>query len=171
VDLQTYQTADPEGAYSWMATVSPGQDPKQYVVSTVVFYNRDLTPQRELSCGISLLGGGDVTLYVPSPPPAGYDADAVRTKVMELKQGDWILLRGVKVPPVVPSAVYAFKWYRVAALGDFVSTSPQYPGGSRLVTLAGPDWDASFRPPTGAIEAGLFDRIVGVYTQTVEVDR
>jgi len=171
-DLLTYQTADPEGAYSWMATVMPdlsesglGVAHRKYVVSTVVFYNRDLTPQRELSCAVNPSGvvgvqpgGGDFTLSVPLATD-----EATRTKLMELKQGDWILLRGMKPGPPV---VYAFKWYRVAALGEFVSTSPLYPGGSRLVTLAGPDWDTSF-----TTEAGLLDRIVGVYTQTVEVDR
>ena len=88
---------------------------------------------------------------------------------MELRQGDWILLRGI-TPFPVPSGVqpvHAFKWYRVAALGDFVPAA-----GSRLVTLAGPDWDPRFLPANGGMtEAGLFDRIVGVYTQTVEVDR
>jgi len=171
-DLQTYQTADPEGAYSWLATVMPdlsesGLGPlhRKYVVSTVVFYNRDLTLQRELSCGVSPSGvpgvqpgGGDFTLSVPLATD-----EATRTKLMELKQGDWILLRGMKPGPPV---VYAFKWYRVAALGEFVPTSPLYLAGSRLVTLAGPDWDTSF-----TTEAGLFDRVVGVYTQTVEVDR
>jgi len=171
-DLQTYQTADPEGAYSWMATVMPdlsesGLGPlhRRYVVSTVVFYNRDLTLQRELSCAVIPSGvpgvqpgGGDFTLSVPLATD-----EATRTKLMELKQGDWILLRGMKPGPPV---VYAFKWYRVAALGEFVPSSPLYPAGSRLVTLAGPDWDTSF-----TTEAGLFDRVVGVYTQTVEVDR
>jgi hypothetical protein len=167
------QVAEAEGAYSWMATVMPDQSEsglgllhRKYVVSTVVFYNRDLTLQRELSCGVTPSvvggvqpGGGDFTLFVSASP----DSDAVREKLMGLKQGDWILLRGMKPGPPV---VYAFKWYRVAALGEFAPAS-----GSRLVTLAGPDWDTSFGPPTGAIEAGLFDRVVGVYTQTVEVDR
>jgi hypothetical protein len=168
------QVAEAEGAYSWMATVMPdlsesGLGPlhRKYVVSTVVFYNRDLTPQRELSCGVNALGGSEFTLYVPSPPPPGYDTDAVREKLMGLKQGDWILLRGRNA-----SNVYSFKWYRVAALGDFDPIAQPGQNGRRLVTLAGPDWDPSFLPANGGTtEAGLFDRVVGVYTQTVEVDR
>jgi hypothetical protein len=167
-DLQTYQTADPEGAYSWIATVSPGPDAKQSTVSVVVFYNRDPAPDRELSCGVTpsvaggvQLGGGDFTLFVPTAGvPATYDAAAVREKLMALKPGDWILLRGVR-PMASGGTQYEFKWYRVAALGDFDPAN-----SSRMVTLAGPDWDTSF-----ATEAGLFERIVGVYTQTVELDR
>ena len=179
------QVADPEGAYSWMATVCPvlnefGLWPsqrKQYSVSVIVFYNRNMSADRELACGIIPLGGSDGWLFVP----AGLaQADSVREKLMELKQSDWILLRGLKyaqMAPRSPRSVYAFKWYRVAALGDFVSAT-QVPGtvtacnGCRLVTLAGPDWDPSFLPAnSGSTEVGLFDRIVGVYTQTVELDR
>jgi hypothetical protein len=172
--LNPIATADPEGAYSWLATVSPSPDPTQCTVSVVVFWNRSLTLDRELACAVEgfALGSGDVVLYVPvSGVPPGYDSAGVRDKLMALKQGDWVLFRGVKLPPVVPAPVYAFKWYRVAALGDFtaVGTTPATGtpcNGYRLATLAGPDWDISFTP-----EVGLFDNVVGVYTETVQVGR
>jgi hypothetical protein len=169
----TELTADPEGAYSWLATVCPTSDPTQFTVSIVVFYNRSVTVDQELACGINLFGGGDGTLYVPtSGTPPGYDPAAVRERIMALRPGDWILLRGVNAT----ATVYGFKWYRVAALGDFVAVPTATANGSRLVTLAGPDWDPSFVPPptgTGMTEVGLFDnhQVVGVYTETVQVGR
>jgi hypothetical protein len=184
------QIAEAEGAYSWLATVSPTSQPGECSVSVVVFYNRALTVDKELACGISLLGGGDVKLGIPASAPAGWVAPsgysdwptfsgAVREKLMALKSGEWILLRGLKVLPTTPpTTVYAFKWYRVAALGDFNPAVDATTGftGERLATLAGPDWDPSFQPPTGTIEVGLFGSVeggsvVGVYTETVEMAR
>jgi len=175
------QVADAEGLYSWMATVMPAPDRRQYTVSTVVFYDRDvrlksddLTPESvfksELSCGIQFLGPGDAWLYVPTNLPSTWDAtltSAVRERLMELKQGNWVLLRGGN-----PGPGGTFKWYRVAALGDFDPTRDATNGydGRRLVTLAGPDWDTNVNPSAGT-EVGLFRGIVGVFTQTVELDR
>ncbi len=113
-DVASYATADPEGAYSWMATVCPCADATKCTVSVVVFFNRSLTSDRELSCGLWALGGSDFWLYVPASPPAGYNSAAVREKLMALKPGDWVLLRGRTA-----GRALGFKWYRVGALGDF----------------------------------------------------
>ena len=110
----TCATADPEGAYSWMATVCPATDPGKCTVSVVVFYNRSLPPDRELACAIEgfAFGSGDVVLYVPTAGlPSNYSSTAVREKLMALRQGDWILLRGMRTSGTV--ITYAFKWCRV----------------------------------------------------------
>ncbi len=151
------EAAEAEGNYSWLATVTPAiaesglaGPRRQFTVSVVVFFQRDSDPLGERTCTIAsvgmLLGGGDVKLDGPA--------------AQELRQGEWILLRGLG-----SGSVPTFKWYRVVSAAEYDPSS----GGSRLVTLAGPDWNPGLNGPSA--EAGLFRGAVGVYTQTVEVDR
>jgi hypothetical protein len=73
-----------------------------------------------------------------------------------------------------PTGMPTFKWYRVVA----VDTDQ---GTNSLVTLAGPDWDASsptaqrstgnpVAPYNGVTSAILMHNVIGVYTETIEVD-
>ncbi|MGQ9576007.1 MAG: type IV pilus modification PilV family protein [Thermoguttaceae bacterium] len=175
--LGAVEMPEAEGNYSWMATVVPsrselGTNPKMYTVSVAVFYQRPPDAASELTCGIQFFSGGvqfgsgDAWLYVPAGLPDP-ERTAVRERLMELRRGEWVLLRGEMgtTPPIQD-----FKWYRMAALGDFEPGSGTFAEGApacdgrRLVTLAGPDW-----LPIGNTEVGLLPRVVGVYTQTVEV--
>lgn len=159
-------TAVRENKYSWMMTVVPAESEydasadgrKLYTLSAVVFYARQLTADGEGTCDVDraslgpLIGGGDVVLV---------GADAV-----EVKTGEWILLRGVKGLGRRP--MYQFKWYRVIAADEFNPTAFNGRGGRRL-TLAGPDWTdiASCQ----VLQAGVLPGAIGVYTETVELER
>ena len=150
-------TAVRENKYSWMMTVTPADNEyglhastrKLYTLSVVVFYSRLLTPEGELSCNVaapgSLIGGGDVLLG---------GANAV-----EVKPREWILLRGMNPN----TGRLAFKWYRVIAADEFDPVT-----STRRVTLAGPDWtDIN----NYQLQAGIFPGAIGVYTETVELER
>ena len=192
-------TAQADGNYSWMATVTPvidgqagdfpddGVDPNDpaerlrytyvdnishYVVSVVVFYNRnfecpaDLSdpeyPPQERSLQVFFpgdgYGGGDVLLI----------ADSSSLPWLEVKKNDWLMLRGLELVGPIDMAVTearlqpywrtVAKWYRVVAVdeivdGDDSTTDPIQSGSTgRYVTLSGPDWrvdtdgDGQFEP-------------------------
>ena len=181
-----------------------------YEVSVVVFYKRnfecprriddpDNPPQERSVCAVMVGGGfsgGDVHLIVDPPPstlpPQAWDG------WLNIKKGDWLMLRGLDGTPPWPiidpldHRRVVVKWYRVVAVGDEVNDVTEYPGTrldlspslrGRYVTLAGADWsadtdrDGAFNPVPPAsstasfdwVEATLVDNVVGVYTSTIIV--
>jgi hypothetical protein len=186
----------PEGYYSWLATVCPAvteagtpvADRSLYEVSVVVFYQRDFTPPSvaaatgvlkpgERLVGVTLLGGGwgggDVRLSADSVGSA-----ARQPEYLDVRENDWILLAGNA------AARRMFRWYRVTAVtGDVALLDPsQSPSSSnpwtRLVTLSGPDWPAGLGidtdgdgvanlPPQGVLLTG----VVGVTSRVMQLDQ
>ncbi len=157
-----------EGNYSWMAMVAPAErDVHQWLqagsggvfrasrvtVSAIVFYKRNLVAaQAERVANVTDayglgLGGGDVRLT------AGNVDD-----FKGLRRNHWILLCGQTGNMSWPNV---FKWYRVVAVGQDNPNS-----ASRDVTLAGSDWLWS----TTNVQAVLIEGVVGVYTETVELN-
>lgn len=156
--------AENEGNYSWMATVTPATTEsgdvrlakKTFSVSIVVFHKREFDAntsdtRNELATGVLfsspvLLGGGDIVV-------TGAVAEDVQV-------GQWILLCGQ-----APAMVGTYKWYRVIAVGDYDVAS-----GQRLVSLVGPDWDGMLNPQATTL-AALIPGVVGVYTETIELEQ
>ncbi len=163
-----------ESKYSWMMTIAPADNEyganagtrKLYTLSAVVFYSRLLTADGERTCLVDsgslgpLVGGGDVVLV-------GADA-------LEARAGQWILLRGSKqvtrINPTTgrpePAVAYAFRWYRVIAADEFNPST-----NKRRLTLAGPDWTDINSWAGNRLWAGIFPGAIGVYTETVELER
>ncbi len=182
-----------DGNYSWLATVVPANTEyfeatttrttarKFYNVSVVVFYNRQPGDAQELTCAVTpqgnLVGGGEVILGDlslsspnPSPPPGN---------AAEVRSGEWILLRGrrqrQRIDPSTNTLAlhneYDFKWYKVIATDEMNPAT-----NTRRVTLAGPDWALAEPASTGAttawtVCAGVFPGAIGVYTETMELER
>ena len=139
------------------------------------------------------IAGGDVTLFVP-------DGDGARpTGYLNVKKNQWIMLKGLDRArevngggTVVPTRQTVCKWYRIVSVDDveygvefrnpedLFGTPLQ--GRSRMVTLAGPDWQVdttyntatSNTPPfdsaTDIAEAAIVDDVVGVYTTIIDVN-
>lgn len=195
-----------EGKCSWMATVVPlpgladltsattpshptafpafnAANKRLFEVSVVVFYNttsRDYSspattdpdkPAERTAVATLLsngLGGGDVQLKVAAATSSSY---------LDVKQGDWLMLCGRQAQ----SGVYirnVHKWYRIAAVDDAVAPdlADSSRPWSRLVTLAGPDWDPAWcldLDGDGVIDdaqAVLVENVSGVYTEVMELD-
>lgn len=178
-----------EGRFTWMATVCPAaaqeaiinntpvlpMNRKQaYLVSVVVFDRRsfdppgpssdpNVPPAERWADVVDFpgggLGGGDVVLEANDPA------------WLALREGEWLMLAGLeRVPsPPAPQPYYrrVYRWYRILALGDIESNPPP---PQRQVTLAGPDWIAAWTV-NGRAKAALFNGVVGVYTETIEVER
>ncbi len=156
------------GDYSWLATIVPSSaspmsvattpvfDSKSVVVTVVVFYKRYLLlqgatgtsapPERMVNlspaAGSTGLGGGDVLLSCPA---------ALTSDYIKVRPNQWILLSQT------PNAGQAglWRWYRVVATSDPTSNGTTW---SRLVTLAGPDWN-----PAITAYASIFDGAIGAY--------
>ncbi|MCR4414741.1 MAG: hypothetical protein NUV77_20180, partial [Thermoguttaceae bacterium] len=110
-------------------------------------------------------GGGDVVLECDTSVPGANDPSWLR-----LRQGEWLMLAGLEAVPGPPNppAYYrkVFRWYRIVSVGEPDSANPL----RRQVTLAGPDWMMNWNVG-GQAKAALFTGVVGVYTETVEVER
>ena len=180
-----------EGRFTWLATVCPAaaqeaiinntpvlpMNRKQaYRVSVVVFDRRSFDPPgpsgdpneppAERWADVVAfpgggIGGGDVLLQANDPA------------WLALREGQWLMLAGLElvVPsPPAPQAYYrkVYRWYRILAAGDIESNPPNPP--QRQVTLAGPDWMMNWNV-NGQAKAALFNGVIGVYTETVEVER
>jgi len=169
--------AESEGAYSWMATISPHYwvisgvatptaDQLLYNISIVVFYRRnfnmpdpnDAAPSERVATVDSMnslrvgVGGGRVRLNV-----AQRSTDNQRW--LDLDHGQWIMLAGRTSGWPVMSI---FRWYRVASAGETSLSGGYY---RRYVTLEGPDWPSSAVSQTRAV---ILNGVVGVYTVPLE---
>ncbi len=179
-----------EGRFSWMATVCPEAAQEAIInntpvlplprkqafrVSVVVWDRRSFEPPgpsgdpneppAERWADVVAfpgggIGGGDVVLQAADPA------------WLAVREGQWLMLAGLQlVPsPPAPQPYYrkVYRWYRILAAGDIESNPPNPP--QRQVTLAGPDWMAVWNVNNQA-KAAVFSGVVGVYTQTIEVER
>jgi hypothetical protein len=75
---------------------------------------------------------------------------------VNVKENDWVMLSCQR------GGVSFCQWYRVISAGR---SSPTLPG-SDLLTLLGPDWDASLATTLVAI-----DSISGVYSTVMQLDQ
>jgi hypothetical protein len=167
------------GEYSWLTLITPARSERNafsdagqlYTVAVVVFHKRVLREPnpdgaesgervaivREAVMGTGM-GGGHLKLGPPAGVPQVY---------RPLGEGDWLLLcgqepaatRNGKSPPVP-----VFVWYKVTAAGRSDSVT-----GQQKVSVSGPDWPLAnaAQPP---LQAVLLDRVVGVYTTTLQLD-
>jgi prepilin-type N-terminal cleavage/methylation domain-containing protein len=178
----TALTLESEGAYSWMATLSPHYwyaqgasrnttptlDQLLYNVSIVVFYRRDFSlprledavpservanVDRNSMTSLSVgVGGGRILLYVARRSPDNQ-------RWLDLEPGQWIMLAGrTSTQPVMT----LFRWYRVVSMGDTHTSGSYY---RRYVSLEGPDWPMSVMSQTRAV---IMTGVVGVYTMPLE---
>lgn len=161
-----------EGAFSWMATLSPvfPQTSPSYVLSIVVFHNRDLAAGQERVVQVRQpdasgqpftgVGGGDMQIAPRSSRP---NTDT------EIRKGQWVVL-------TPSSAVSYFRWYR-AIDADFEGDA----SGARYITLNGEDWPTNPQGPQWAFlnatqKAGfnaplciIPSNVVAVYSRTIQL--
>jgi hypothetical protein len=178
----TALTPESEGAYSWMATLTPHYwyataastnqtptlDQLLYNVSIVVFHRRNFnlpSVDEALPCErvvtvdngsmTSLgvgVGGGRILLYVARRTPDNQ-------RWLELENGQWIMLAGrTSSQPIMT----LFRWFRVVSAGEIHLSGSNY---RRYVTLEGPDWPARVMSQTRAV---IMSGVVGVYTMPLE---
>ena len=167
------RTGDPR--YSWMYTVVPLGN-AEYLVSTVVFRDRDLRiitqhsdldgpddrfPERMVQFawaggGPDAFGGGEATLlsYVTTDP-------ALAAIDLHVQVGDWIMVRGYRAPAGVP-LIPMFRWYRVRSVDDVIGTS-------RIVSLEGPDWRGVVGASVG-MTATLMPNIISVTERVIRLE-
>jgi hypothetical protein len=168
------RTRSARGRFSWIATIVPhekvGPNGDEYILSIVVFHNRDSTfamtpgadesanervvqipfdPSNSISGFISAgVGGGDVAI---APLPTALQP---AEKELEVRAGDWVMLSrrnpyfkrfGQNNNPIYGDAPHTHRWYRVvSADSEILQPGPPYaPAGSwvRFVTLDGPDFE------------------------------
>ncbi len=177
-----------EGEYSWMATMVPKRDQvgltsDQYILSIVVFHNRDpLMEMNQTNERVAYIrqadfhsdgfSGGDVTLhaYTRSPNP---------TNDLQARAGDWVLLSTLLAHPVRGPSPY-FRWYRVAQAGDVEDLSvTNMVNISREVTLEGPDWplaaiiphpNPTFENERDHTRVTLVSNVVAVYERSITIE-
>lgn len=164
-----------------------------YSVSVVVFYKRDLSPPplpgtppspddppAERVVEARILGGGEARLEAltrgdppPSSPPKFHPP-----QWLNVKKGEWLLLMA-NMPRtrrvLYPDDPWLFhpnvcQWYRIVSTGGDPEELPSKTlrkgePWTRFVTLAGPDW-----PGPALAQAALFTGVIGVYTETMELD-
>ncbi len=162
----------------------------RYTVSIVVFHKRDFQcpldmtdpsdPPQERTLQVMFpgdgFGGGDVLLYYDPAPAANPLGKSISW--LNVKKGDWIMLRGLElmgsieatIPALQPNRRVVAKWYQVVAVDEPVpwTSADAYvlasgaPVSSRYVTLSGPDWqvdkdgDGVFEPVDTAATGGGF---------------
>jgi hypothetical protein len=168
-----------EGAYSWMATVSPavaemGQatgGKTMFDVSVVVFCKRDLStplnPTDPEKSGERIIrvqfsgggqGGGSALLTQL--------ANDTHANTLDIRENDWILLGGREtLGPTQSRPVFA--WYRMTGVGE--QNSPN----QRAVTLVGSDWNPGWTVTLdGApcIQGVICTGVIGVYTKMLELN-
>jgi hypothetical protein len=168
---------DFEGAYSWLATVTPELDATAtvrdtYLLSIVIFNRRDatyamnlvstVTPANELVVSVAAFhssgyGGGDVTLQ------------SATKDELDLKPGNWVLLMGNLTTSVSGlSNIGVFRWYQVAA-ADLSPADDDSDGLYEMdVTLQGSDWPLALTT-ANTTQVGLFANVVGVYEKSIRL--
>lgn len=184
------------GDFSWFLTVTPLNDStdrvvsemRDFEVSTVVCYKRDLSfdetalvPKERnadvfgsLFMGISGAGASDIPLMCPG----GTTADPL--EYLDVKPGQWIMLVGRIRDDALNYIDHTNtfqegyrrigKWYRVLSVDD--AMTPNNPRPIRWVTVTGPEWRVG--PAFGEIQntqAILVDSVIGVFTETMTLDR
>lgn len=168
-DSDRPQSADPSGVpqaagkYTWLVTVTPAAaeadlgvaDKTLYSVSVAVCYGNRLVLDEQTG-----LPAGEHTAGVLKFLGNGYGGGGVQLNlVVDVKENEWIMLCGGS----------HCKWYRVVSAGEVEvdSDGNPTPGGTPVtaLSLVGPDWDTAI-----AATAVAIDRVVGVYTTTVELD-
>ncbi|TVS09420.1 MAG: prepilin-type N-terminal cleavage/methylation domain-containing protein [Planctomycetaceae bacterium] len=187
-----------DGAYTWMATLTPMQDAllpgntpaqntDQYLLSIVVFHQRDMSMR---------IGHLDTTYdpLIDGPENerlvevlnatwfegAGFGGGEVilQTRVnrpkedLTLRTGDWLML-SAKVPSPPGNPIHFFRWYRViAADAEIEDTGTGH--YRRNVSLQGSDWDrivmAMQQNPQIITQATLMNNVVAVYEKTVRLE-
>ncbi len=183
-----------EGNYSWMVMVTPSSGNENLcAVSVIVFYKRNFqvtstltnidsdNPKPSERVAVATFppgggyGGGDVELAIPSNVAANLPGTEDKGEYLDVKENDWLMLTNGKV----------FLWYRVVAVANELTTSTTSGRLVRHVTLAGPDWNCDTDPaktwcvnldnlPNATTlndaQAVICDEVVGVYTQTIDLD-
>ncbi len=152
-----------KGSYSWMVMVSPDGS-----VSVIVFNKRDYqtpdltdigpeNPKPSERVAVAEFTGSfaiDCSLSMPLEPSAARLGTGIN-EYLSTRENDWIMLtNGTDC-----------KWYRV------VNVANELDNGSRLVTLAGPDWvydklDLNGNGNPNEVQAVICTGVVGVYTQS-----
>lgn len=180
-DSGTPLLAETEGSYSWMFTVTPSWtqwgtnnlpmgDRQSYNVSVVVFQNRSLNlpgvdnPPAERVATVTNpilgpgMGGGSCTL------------GAAVDSWLNFNVGDWLMLCG-SITQQGGGQLPVFVWYKIITADPTVNTD-QNGNSTRSVSLAGPDWPSTGSPPqpVPATQAVLLTNVLGVYTNTMQVD-
>jgi len=163
-----------EGNYSWLLTVVPAAaeatlplaQKTRFTVSVAVCYKRNFVDGEQWS--------KNQNQNIP-PFPGGVWTGGVQleTPLVDLKANQWIMLCATTPNPPNSPIVTALQWYRVvsANIAD---------DGTHWLTLAGPDWVASYNAndpttyPTAVVITsgqGALGGVIGVYTTTIDVGR
>jgi hypothetical protein len=149
------------GHYSWFCTVVPAvseagllpADKTSFTVSVAVCYRRNYSmsppagerPAEDYAAA-TFISTGAVS-------PGG--GSLTLNKAVAVKENDWILLYA----PATGSVPAQCNWYRVVGVGEDTSV-----GNTTYLTVAGPDWYGA------TATAVIIDSVIGVYTETVELD-
>lgn len=190
-----------KGDYSWFLTITPDpaeifspiDQMKSYEVAVVVCYKREFTvdpgaviPTERLAtvgpsfAGISGMGANDIPLQLPDPSNFAGDSTE-EIEYLRPKSDQWIMLVGqvrdsrLDYDPGT-GLVFGFrtiaKWYRVLSADDEIDDNDNL-----WVTVTGPEWrtpEDPANPVPGEIQntqAILVDDVIGVFTETMSVDR
>lgn len=173
--------------------VYPVNQMRNFEVSVVVCYKRDFSmdtsvavlPERAVYVDlgsfseISGTGASDIPLALPD------DESDIEEK-LEVKPGQWIMLVGEQRISATQMRTIS-KWYRILSVDDelddktrsgtredilFNHSGTTGPGQIRWVTVTGPEWRSGTLP--GEIQntqAVLVDGVIGVFTETMTLDR
>jgi hypothetical protein len=152
------------GHYSWFCTVVSAAceatllpaDKTLFTVSVAVCYRRNysMSPPAgerpaEVSATATFVGAS-----AGSVSPGG--GSLTLDKAVPVKENDWILLYA----PGAAAMPAQCNWYRVVGVGEDTATA----AGITYLTIAGPDWYGA------TATAVIVDSVIGVYTETVELD-
>lgn len=181
-----------KGDYSWFLTVSPAlteaDSPTRrcFTISTVVFHSRDLTANMTVEPKLwterwahaIFESPTSVQLLVPPPPSIALEE---RDDYLQIKPNQWIMMMAMTpgAPGKPPQRIA--RWYRVVRIDDKDQELQGYKW--RRAILAGPDWPGKYTlvapefPPNAGTSnakssgcAVLINGVVGVYSQTIEID-
>lgn len=151
-----------QGAFSWMATLTPkmGATSDLYVLSVVVFHRRvpELSEERVSEVKTfdsSGINGGEVVLQTIS---GGSDED------LKMKEGEWLMLFGRDTNPD-PDVDY-FRWYQIQT----ADAGPRDVGSStyeRDLTLFGQDWPSADVPNPKVV---WIPGTIAVYEKTIRLE-
>jgi hypothetical protein len=146
---------DYAGNFSWLLTVVPAAAERNlavaaktlYSVSVVVCYRRDFTVNDDSPPVHNGEHTAAVTFLGLGWGGGGVQLDSV----VDVRENEWIMLAGGN----------QCHWYRVVSAGEMLV------GGTNVtvLSLVGPDWDTNV-----AATAVAIDRVVSVYTTTVELE-
>jgi hypothetical protein len=152
------------GHYSWFCTVVPatgegGLQPAEktlFTVSVAVCYRRNFSQTPTADNPRTAEVATSATFIGNMPVYPGGGSLRLDTAVA-VKENDWILLYA----PVTASAPAQCNWYRVVGVGEDISA-----GNVTYLTVAGADWHQT----NSTVTAVIVDSVIGVYTETVELD-